>query len=146
MSEPLKARVKRLLDMFKLTIEKWETIRVFQNDQCAICGKPPQPGRRLPFNGMRLKFYTMAWRNSVRVPISCPWIPKTGRRLKFSMAPRRRIALRNYVSPRRMPRKNFVGARVNLKSRMNSGLFKWKWFRMSPFFVHWRYPRMIFSQ
>ena len=47
MSEPLKARVKRLLDMFKLTIEKWETIRVFQNDQCAICGKPPQPGRRL---------------------------------------------------------------------------------------------------
>jgi hypothetical protein len=45
MSESIKARVKRLWDMFKLTVEKWEILRIFQDDKCWICGKHPEDRR-----------------------------------------------------------------------------------------------------
>jgi hypothetical protein len=44
--ETVKARIKRLWDMFKLTLEKWEILQRFQNDVCWICGDAPT-GRRL---------------------------------------------------------------------------------------------------
>lgn len=40
MPESIKARAKRLLDCFKLTIEKWELLFAGQNRVCAICGQP----------------------------------------------------------------------------------------------------------
>ena len=46
MSESLKARIKRYWDMFKLTVEKWERLRIFQEDRCWICGDHPE-GKRL---------------------------------------------------------------------------------------------------
>ncbi len=46
MPESLKARVKRLWDMFKLTVQKWEILRAFQDDKCWICGDHPE-GKRL---------------------------------------------------------------------------------------------------
>jgi hypothetical protein len=46
MPESIKARAKRLLDMFKLTIEKWETQFAGQRGVCAICDQPSE-GRRL---------------------------------------------------------------------------------------------------
>lgn len=46
MSETIKAWAKRLQDMFKLTIEKWQILFVFQNEVCWIC-KKPSFGRRL---------------------------------------------------------------------------------------------------
>ena len=46
MPESVKARAKRLWDMFKLTIEKWETLLRGQGGKCAICGAYPE-GRRL---------------------------------------------------------------------------------------------------
>lgn len=46
MPESLKARTKRLWDMFKLTVEKWGDLQEYQGDQCAICGIHPE-GRRL---------------------------------------------------------------------------------------------------
>jgi Recombination endonuclease VII len=44
--ETVKARIKRLWDMFKLTIEKWEHLLLFQDHKCWICGAMPE-GRRL---------------------------------------------------------------------------------------------------
>ena len=45
MSE-LRARITHLWNCFKLTVQKWEILRVFQNDLCWICGNHPV-GRRL---------------------------------------------------------------------------------------------------
>jgi len=39
--ESLKARAKRLWDMFILTLEKWEILQRFQNDLCWICKGAP---------------------------------------------------------------------------------------------------------
>lgn len=38
MPETLKARTKRYMDMFKLTVEKWELLFRAQEGKCAICG------------------------------------------------------------------------------------------------------------
>jgi|SRR5579859_2555729 len=42
-----KARAKRLMDGFKLTIEKWETVNTYQRGVCALCGRPCHTGKRL---------------------------------------------------------------------------------------------------
>lgn len=42
-----KARAKRLMDGFKLTIEKWETVNRYQKKVCALCGRPCHTGKRL---------------------------------------------------------------------------------------------------
>lgn len=42
-----KARAKRLMDGFKLTIEKWETVNTYQRRVCALCGRPCHTGKRL---------------------------------------------------------------------------------------------------
>ena len=39
MPESIKARVKRLWDCFKLTIEKWQAVWVYQRGLCWICKK-----------------------------------------------------------------------------------------------------------
>jgi hypothetical protein len=44
--ETLKARVKRLWDMFKLTLEKWGVLQSYQQNRCWICKVEPV-GRRL---------------------------------------------------------------------------------------------------
>lgn len=46
MTESLKARAKRLFDLFKLTAEKWQVLFEFQSGVCWICKKPAF-GRRL---------------------------------------------------------------------------------------------------
>lgn len=38
--ESVKARAKRLMDSFKLTIEKWDRVEAFQQKRCALCGRP----------------------------------------------------------------------------------------------------------
>lgn len=45
--ENQKARAKRLMDGFKLTIEKWETVSAYQRGVCALCGRPCHTGKRL---------------------------------------------------------------------------------------------------
>ena len=35
--ETLKARAKRLWDMFKLTLEKWGSLQSYQQNRCWIC-------------------------------------------------------------------------------------------------------------
>lgn len=45
--ENQKARAKRLMDGFKLTIEKWETVNTHQRGLCALCGRPCHTGKRL---------------------------------------------------------------------------------------------------
>ena len=45
--ESIKARAKRLLDCFNLTIEMWEIVDKFQNGVCALCGKKQRSGKRL---------------------------------------------------------------------------------------------------
>ena len=45
--ENVKARAKRLLDNFNLTIEMWEIVDKFQNGVCALCGKKQRSGKRL---------------------------------------------------------------------------------------------------
>jgi hypothetical protein len=47
MRETEKARSKRLLDCFKLTIQKWETVDAYQKHVCFICGKAQKSGKRL---------------------------------------------------------------------------------------------------
>lgn len=42
-----KARAKRLMDNFKLTIDKWETVNAHQGKVCALCGRPCHTGKRL---------------------------------------------------------------------------------------------------
>jgi hypothetical protein len=43
----LKARAKRILQFFNLTIPEWDRISAYQNNRCAICGRPPLPGKNL---------------------------------------------------------------------------------------------------
>lgn len=45
--ESLKARAQRLMDMFKLTPDKWEKVDEFQGRVCFICQKPQKSGNRL---------------------------------------------------------------------------------------------------
>lgn len=45
--ENQKARAKRLMDNFKLTIEKWETVNTYQHGVCALCSRPCHTGKRL---------------------------------------------------------------------------------------------------
>lgn len=46
--ENQKAREKRLLDCFKLTVEKWDRVEAFQQKRCALCGRPERrPNQRL---------------------------------------------------------------------------------------------------
>ena len=45
--ESIKARAKRLMDCFNLTIEMWESIDKYQNSVCALCGKKQKSGKRL---------------------------------------------------------------------------------------------------
>src|SRR5579859_525749 len=46
--ENKKAREKRLLDCFKLTVEKWDRVEAFQQKRCALCGRPERrPNQRL---------------------------------------------------------------------------------------------------
>jgi len=47
MSESERARAKRLLDGYKLTIDKWEVLFQYQKGLCWICGKPQDGGKRL---------------------------------------------------------------------------------------------------
>ena len=42
-----KARAKRLLDCFGLTIEQWETINDYQQKVCWFCHKAQKSGKRL---------------------------------------------------------------------------------------------------
>lgn len=43
-----KARAKRLLDNYKLTVEQWDAISAYQNHVCYACHQPePVKGRRL---------------------------------------------------------------------------------------------------
>lgn len=42
-----KSRAKRLMDGFKLTIEKWEKVNTYQRGVCALCGRPCHTGKRL---------------------------------------------------------------------------------------------------
>jgi hypothetical protein len=45
MSGSIKARISHYWNCFKLTVEKWEILRIFQNDLCWICGKHPEEKR-----------------------------------------------------------------------------------------------------
>jgi Recombination endonuclease VII len=46
--ENIKAREKRLMDSFKLTVELWDRIEAFQKGLCAMCGrKERRPNQRL---------------------------------------------------------------------------------------------------
>ena len=47
MSESVKARATRLWNCFKLTIEKWDILWIFQKGLCYICRNPAGPDRRL---------------------------------------------------------------------------------------------------
>lgn len=47
MPETEKARAKRLLDNFKLTIEEWERLNAHHGGRCWICKKPQKSGKRL---------------------------------------------------------------------------------------------------
>ena len=48
MAENTKARARRLMDCFKLTIELWDRVEAHQNKSCAICGRPERrPNQRL---------------------------------------------------------------------------------------------------
>lgn len=42
-----KSRAKRLMNGFKLTIEKWESVNTYQRGVCALCGRPCHTGKRL---------------------------------------------------------------------------------------------------
>jgi hypothetical protein len=42
-----KSRAKRLMDGFKLTIEKWERVNSYQGGVCALCGRSCHTGKRL---------------------------------------------------------------------------------------------------
>jgi hypothetical protein len=42
-----RARAKRLLDYFNLTIEKWQTISDYQGARCWLCGRAERTGKRL---------------------------------------------------------------------------------------------------
>jgi hypothetical protein len=41
------ARARHLMDCFKLTVEKWDTVSEFQKGLCALCGRPQSGGKRL---------------------------------------------------------------------------------------------------
>lgn len=45
--ENQKARAKRLMDGFKLTIEKWNAVEEYQHGVCALCGRKCHTGKRL---------------------------------------------------------------------------------------------------
>jgi hypothetical protein len=47
MSETPKARAKRLMDGYKLTIDQWEIVDAHQEHKCFICGEPQKSGKRL---------------------------------------------------------------------------------------------------
>jgi hypothetical protein len=42
-----KARAKRILQFFNLTIPEWDKISAYQGDHCAICGRFATPGKHL---------------------------------------------------------------------------------------------------
>ena len=42
-----RARAKHLLDNFRLIVEDWETLNIYQKGVCWICGRPNVNGRRL---------------------------------------------------------------------------------------------------
>lgn len=42
-----KARAKHLMDNFKLTPAKWDTVDEYQGKVCAVCGRPNYTGKRL---------------------------------------------------------------------------------------------------
>lgn len=45
--ENKKARAKRLMDSFKLTIDQWDAIERHQQGLCALCGRKCHTGKRL---------------------------------------------------------------------------------------------------
>lgn len=47
MPESVKARAKRLLDCFKMTVEMWEALDAYQKSLCWICQRPTRDNRRL---------------------------------------------------------------------------------------------------
>ena len=47
MSETEKARAKRLMNMFKMTIEQWEILFNYQKGLCWICKNPENGNKRL---------------------------------------------------------------------------------------------------
>lgn len=47
MAENEKARAKRLMDNYKLSIEQWMAVDRYQRGKCAVCGRPCSTGRRL---------------------------------------------------------------------------------------------------
>lgn len=42
-----KARIKRLMDNYKLTPAQWEQVNAYQRGLCAACGRPSSEGKRL---------------------------------------------------------------------------------------------------
>lgn len=42
MTDKLKAKATNLFNRFKLTLEKWDILRIFQDDKCWICGGHPE--------------------------------------------------------------------------------------------------------
>lgn len=42
-----KARARRILVFFNLTIPEWDKISEFQGNHCAICGRTSSPGKHL---------------------------------------------------------------------------------------------------
>jgi hypothetical protein len=46
--ENIKARARRLMDCFKLTVEQWDRVESFQQKRCALCGRVERrPNQRL---------------------------------------------------------------------------------------------------
>lgn len=43
----VKARARRILLFFNLTIPEWDKISTYQDDCCAICGRRAKPGKHL---------------------------------------------------------------------------------------------------
>lgn len=43
----IKARAKRILQFFNLTLPEWDKISKYQRDCCYICGRKPKPGKNL---------------------------------------------------------------------------------------------------
>jgi len=42
-----KARAKRLMDCFLLTVAQWDALNTFQRGLCFLCGRQPPAGKRL---------------------------------------------------------------------------------------------------
>jgi hypothetical protein len=43
----MKARARRILQYFNLTLQEWQAISEHQLNRCAICGRPPKPNKNL---------------------------------------------------------------------------------------------------